>query len=130
MLLIVLPIIAVLLIIIVLLFQNPNPRAQSAVSYTQYLAIQSHVRSATIHGDEVSGRDDPGKPFTAIVPSGSTEATHLAERGVDVTLVPATTDSTVAGYVVVALNGIWLLATLWYFHRIARAVDQLAGRRP
>ena len=57
-----------LVVVLVLLFQKPEPRPPNEISYTRLLALGDALKTATIRGNELSGRDDQGRLLSAFLP--------------------------------------------------------------
>lgn len=106
-----------------LLGRGPAPADATRISFTDFLGLESDIRAVVVRGDDIAGSTRSGRVFSTHVPSGAAVATRLAERGVSVTLVSPDPEPGSFAYVWYLLLGGWLVATLVYLRRIARALE-------
>ena len=124
-------VILLLLVALVMLFQNPAPKAPTQdITYTNFLTLEPHVRDVTIRGDQATGHDDRNARFAVTLPHDPAIATRLAQNHVAVVLGPA--DDAQNWLTTLLLNLLPLVAYVffltWPLYRIARSLDALTER--
>jgi len=119
-------IIALLLLALVTLFQNPAQRTNaSGISFSQLLSEvdRGRVRDLLVMGQEVRGTFTDGRSFHTYAPSDQAWMQRLYEKGVPITIRPPQLDpswlvSTAVSWLpFVALIGVWLF--LWRRGQVA-----------
>lgn len=124
--------VGVLLVALILLFQNPGTRADSQeITYSQFLREVPRTRDVTIRGDTLTGHFTDNRTFFVGIPHDPAIATRLAEKSIAVTIgTPAPEQS---WQVTLLVNGLPLIGYFalmtWPLLRIARALEALAAPR-
>jgi cell division protease FtsH len=114
-------IIILLVVALVMLFQNPGQRVPSQdIAFSQLLneVDQGHVREVTISGNEITGHFTDNRVFATYAPNDPTLVQNLYKKNVSITATPSsgsTTGSTnwmmtllVNALPLIAIFGIWI----------------------
>ncbi len=111
-------IIALLLLALFNLFQNPARRARAGeISYSQFLTEVENrqVRSVQISGNQLSGQRTDGTPFQTVAPNDPQLVDRLHSRNVNFTVKPADDDVPSLFNVLVSWFPMLLLIAVWVF---------------
>ena len=111
-------IIALLLITLFNLFQNPSQRARSnEISFSQLLdeVDTGKISEVTIAGSQVTGQFSDGRPFQTYAPNDPTLVNRLHEKGVKITAKPSDEDVPSLMGVLVSWFPMLLLIAVWIF---------------
>src|ERR1700756_1326435 len=111
-------IIFLLVVALIMLFQNPGQRIQSQdISFSQLLneVDQGRVREVTIAGNEITGHFTDNRAFASYAPNGPTLVQTLYKKNVSITAKPPSEGSSwlmtilVNALPIIALLGIWII---------------------
>jgi cell division protease FtsH len=111
-------IIFLLVVALIMLFQNPGQRIPSQdISFSQLLneVDQGHVREVTISGNEISGHFTDNRAFSSYAPNDPTLVQTLYKKNVSITAKPASEGTNwlmtilVNALPIIALLGIWII---------------------
>ena len=111
-------IIALLLITLFNLFQNPSQRVRSnEVSFSQLLddVDTGKISEVTISGSQITGQYTDGRPFQTYAPNDPTLVNRLHEKGVKITAKPSDEDVPSLMGVLVSWFPMLLLIAVWIF---------------
>src|SRR3982075_2577726 len=110
-------IIILLVVALVMLFQNPGQRVPSQdIAFSQLLneVDQGHVREVTIAGNEISGHFTDNRAFATYAPNDPTLVQSLYKKNVSITAKPPPESTNwlmtllVNGLPLIAILGIWI----------------------
>ncbi|HMF06113.1 MAG TPA: ATP-dependent metallopeptidase FtsH/Yme1/Tma family protein, partial [Methylocella sp.] len=111
-------IIFLLVVALIMLFQNPGQRIPSQdVSFSQLLTEvdQGHVREVTIAGNEITGHFTDNRAFASYAPNDPTLVQTLYKKNVSITAKPPSEGTNwlmtilVNALPIIALLGIWII---------------------
>ena len=111
-------IIALLLITLFNLFQNPSQRVRSnEISFSQLLndVDTGKVSEVTISGSQITGQDTDGRSFQTYAPNDPTLVGRLHDKGVKITAKPSDEDVPSLMGVLVSWFPMLLLIAVWIF---------------
>ncbi len=110
-------IIILLVVALVMLFQNPGQRAPTQdISFSQLLneVDQGHVREVTISGNEITGHFTDNRAFATYAPNDPTLVQSLYKKNVSITAKPPSEGNNwlltllVNGLPLIAIFGVWI----------------------
>ena len=110
-------IITLLVVALVMLFQNPGQRVPSQdIAFSQLLneVDQGHVREVTIAGNEISGHFTDNRAFATYAPNDPTLVQGLYKKNVSITAKPPAEGTNwlmmllVNGLPLIAIIGVWV----------------------
>jgi cell division protease FtsH len=111
-------IIFLLVVALIMLFQNPGQRIPSQdISFSQLLneVDQGHVREVTISGPEITGHFTDNRAFASYAPNDPTLVQTLYKKNVSITAKPSSEGTNwlmtilVNALPIIALLGIWII---------------------
>jgi cell division protease FtsH len=111
-------IIFLLVVALIMLFQNPGQRIPSQdISFSQLLSEvdQGHVREVTISGNEITGHFTDNRAFASYAPNDPTLVQTLYKKNVAITAKPPSEGANwlmtilVNALPIIALLGIWII---------------------
>ena len=111
-------IITLLVVALVMLFQNPGRRIPSQdIAFSQLLneVDQGHVREVTIAGNEISGHCTDNRAFATYAPNDPTLVQSLYKKNVSITAKPPVEGTNwlmallVNGLPLIAIIGVWIV---------------------
>ncbi len=111
-------IIALLLIALYNLFQNPGQRARdNGIAYSTFLSEvdNGNIRDVTIAGNQITGRYGNNQAFQTYAPNDPNLVEHLNKRGVTITAKPADENVPSLMDVLVSWFPMLLLIAVWIF---------------
>ena len=123
-------IIFLLVVALVLLFQNPSQRAQSQdITFSQLLneVDQNKVRDVTIAGSEISGHyNDSRGAFSTYAPNDPSLVQNLYKKNVQITAKPPSDGN--SWLVTLLVNGLPLLAFIGVWIFMSRQMQGAGGK--
>ena len=122
-------IIFLLVVALVLLFQNPGQRAQSQdISFSQLLTEvdQGHVREVTIAGAEISGHFNDSRAFSTYAPNDPSLVQNLYKKNVSITAKPPSDGN--SWLVTLLVNGLPLIAFIGVWIFMSRQMQGAGGK--
>ncbi|MDX7952442.1 ATP-dependent zinc metalloprotease FtsH [Lichenihabitans sp. Uapishka_5] len=122
-------IIFLLVVALVLLFQNPGQRAQSQdISFSQLLTEvdQGHVREVTIAGSEISGHFNDSRAFSTYAPNDPSLVQNLYKKNVSITAKPPSDGN--SWLVTLLVNGLPLIAFIGVWIFMSRQMQGAGGK--
>ena len=122
-------IIFLLVVALVMLFQNPGQRTQTTeISFSQLLTEvdQGRVREVTIAGNEVSGHFNDNRAFTTYAPNDPTLVQNLYKKNVAITARPPSDGN--SWLVTLLINGLPLIAFLGVWIFLSRQMQGAGGK--
>jgi len=111
-------IIALLLVALFNLFQNPSQRAASnEITFSKLLeeVDGGNVRDVTISGSQIAGHYNDGRTFQTYTPNDPSLIKRLHEKNVNITAKPASDDSPSLIDVLISWFPMLLLIAVWIF---------------
>ncbi len=122
-------IIFLLVVALVMLFQNPGQRTQTAdISFSQLLTEvdQGRVREVTIAGNEVTGHYTDNRAFSTYAPNDPTLVQTLYKKNVAITARPPSDGN--SWLVTLLINGVPLIAFLGVWIFLSRQMQGAGGK--
>ncbi|HEX4767168.1 MAG TPA: ATP-dependent zinc metalloprotease FtsH [Lichenihabitans sp.] len=122
-------IIFLLVVALVLLFQNPGQRPQTAdITFSELLTQvdQSHVREVTIAGSEITGHYTDGRAFSTYAPNDPSLVQNLYKKNVQITAKPPSDGN--SWLVTLLVNGLPLLAFIGVWIFMSRQMQGAGGK--
>ncbi len=122
-------IIFLLVVALVLLFQNPGQRAQTQdITFSQLLneVDQGHVREVTIAGSEISGHFSDSRAFSTYAPNDPSLVQTLYKKNVAITAKPPSDGN--SWIVTLLVNGLPLLAFIGVWIFMSRQMQGAGGK--
>ncbi len=122
-------IIFLLVVALVLLFQNPGQRPQTAdITFSDLLTQvdQSHVREVTIAGSEITGHYTDGRAFSTYAPNDPSLVQNLYKKNVQITAKPPSDGN--SWLVTLLVNGLPLLAFIGVWIFMSRQMQGAGGK--
>ncbi len=122
-------IIFLLVVALVMLFQNPGQRTQTTeISFSQLLTEvdQGRVREVTIAGNEVSGHFNDNRAFSTYAPNDPTLVQTLYKKNVAITARPPSDGN--SWLVTLLINGLPLIAFLGVWIFLSRQMQGAGGK--
>ena len=122
-------IIFLLVVALVLLFQNPGQRAQTQdITFSQLLneVDQGHVREVTIAGSEISGHFNDTRAFSTYAPNDPSLVQTLYKKNVAITAKPPSDGN--SWLVTLLVNGLPLLAFIGVWIFMSRQMQGAGGK--
>ncbi len=122
-------IIFLLVVALVMLFQNPGQRPQTQdITFSQLLneVDQGHVREVTISGNEIAGHFTDNRAFSTYAPNDPNLVQNLYKKNVAITAKPASDGN--SWLVTLLVNGLPLLAFLGVWIFLSRQMQGAGGK--
>jgi cell division protease FtsH len=122
-------IIFLLVVALVMLFQNPGQRPPSQdITFSQLLSEvdQGHVREVTIAGNDISGHFTDNRAFTTYAPNDPTLVQNLYKKNVAISAKPPSDGN--SWLVTLLVNGLPLLAFLGVWIFLSRQMQGAGGK--
>jgi len=122
-------IIFLLVVALVMLFQNPGQRTQSQdISFSQLLTEvdQGRVREVTIAGNDISGHFTDNRAFSTYAPNDPTLVQTLYKKNVSITARPPSDGN--SWLVTLLVNGLPLIAFLGVWIFLSRQMQGAGGK--
>ena len=122
-------IIFLLVVALVMLFQNPSQRQQAQdVSFSQLLTAvdQGSVREVTIAGNDISGHYNDGRAFSSYAPNDPTLVQRLYTKNVTISARPPSEGN--SWLVTLLVNGLPLIAFLGVWIFLSRQMQGAGGK--
>ncbi|MDB5507599.1 MAG: ATP-dependent metalloprotease FtsH [Hyphomicrobiales bacterium] len=122
-------IIFLLVVALVMLFQNPGQRQQTEnIPFSQLLTEvdQGRVRAVTIAGHEISGHFNDGRAFSTYAPNDPTLVQNLYKKNVLITAQPPSDGNN--WLVTLLVNGLPLIAFLGVWIFLSRQMQGAGGK--
>jgi cell division protease FtsH len=122
-------IIFLLVVALVMLFQNPGQRTQTAeIPFSQLLmdVDQGRVRNVTIAGHEVTGNYTDGRAFSTYAPNDPSLVQNLYKKNVSITARPPSEGNSWLATLLV--NGLPLIAFLGVWIFLSRQMQGASGK--
>jgi len=111
-------IVALLLIALFNLFQNPGQRIRTnEISFTQFISEvdKGGVKEVTIAGNQITGRYSDNRPFQTYAPNDPSLVQRLNSKGVNITAKPSEEDVPSIMGVLISWFPMLLLIAVWIF---------------
>ncbi len=122
-------IIFLLVVALVMLFQNPNQRTQAQeINYSTLLAEvdQGNVREVTISGREITGRFTDNRAFVTYAPQDLQMVDRFTKKGVAITAKPPSEGNSLL--TTLLINGLPLLAFIGIWIFLSRQMQGAGGK--
>eukprot|EP01037_Dinobryon_pediforme_P040602 gene40602-biopygen23211 len=122
-------IIFLLVVALVMLFQNPGQRQQAQdISFSQLLTAvdQGSVREVTIAGSDISGHYNDGHAFSSYAPNDPTLVQRLYSKNVTINARPPSEGN--SWVVTLLVNGLPLIAFLGVWIFLSRQMQGAGGK--
>ncbi len=122
-------IIFLLVVALVMLFQNPGQRSQTTeISFSQLLSDvdQGRVREVTIAGHEISGHYTDNRAFSTYAPNDPSLVQNLYKKNVSITARPPSDGN--SWLVTLLVNGLPLIAFLGVWIFLSRQMQGAGGK--
>ncbi len=122
-------IIFLLVVALVMLFQNPGQRAQTQdITFSQLLneVDQGRVREVTIAGHEISGHFTDNRAFTTYAPNDPSLVQNLYKKNVSISARPPSDGN--SWLVTLLVNGLPLIAFLGVWIFLSRQMQGAGGK--
>jgi cell division protease FtsH len=122
-------IIFLLVVALVMLFQNPGQRAQTQdISFSQLLSEvdQGRVREVTISGNEINGHFNDNRAFSTYAPNDPSLVQTLYKKNVQITAKPPSDGNN--WIVSLLVNGLPLIAFLGVWIFLSRQMQGAGGK--
>ncbi|QXX74657.1 ATP-dependent zinc metalloprotease FtsH [Methylovirgula sp. HY1] len=122
-------IIFLLVVALVMLFQNPGQRPPTQdITFSQLLneVDQGHVREVTISGNEINGHFTDNRAFSTYAPNDPTLVQNLYKKNVSITAKPPSDGN--SWLVTLLVNGLPLLAFLGVWIFLSRQMQGAGGK--
>ncbi len=122
-------IIFLLVVALVMLFQNPGQRSQTTeISFSQLLSDvdQGRVREVTISGHEITGHYTDNRTFSTYAPNDPTLVQNLYRKNVSITARPPNDGN--SWLVTLLVNGLPLIAFLGVWIFLSRQMQGAGGK--
>src|SRR5579863_647985 len=122
-------IIFLLVVALVMLFQNPGQRPPSQdITFSQLLSEvdQGHVREVTIAGNEITGHFTDNRAFSTYAPNDPTLVQNLYKKNVAISAKPPSDGN--SWLVTLLVNGLPLLAFLGVWIFLSRQMQGAGGK--
>src|ERR1700720_3965604 len=122
-------IIILLVVALVMLFQNPGQRVPSQdIAFSQLLnqVDQGHVREVTIAGNEISGHFTDNRAFATYAPNDPTLGQSLYKKNVLITAKPPPESTN--WLMTLLVNGLPLIAILGIWNFLSRQMQGAGGK--
>ena len=122
-------IIFLLVVALVMLFQNPGQRSQTTeISFSQLLSDvdQGRVREVTISGHEISGHYTDNRAFSTYAPNDPSLVQNLYKKNVSITARPPSDGN--SWLVTLLVNGLPLIAFLGVWIFLSRQMQGAGGK--
>jgi cell division protease FtsH len=122
-------IIILLVVALVMLFQNPGQRAPAQdIAFSQLLneVDQGHVREVTISGNEITGHFTDNRAFTTYAPNDPTLVQSLYKKNVSISARPPSDGN--SWLLTLLVNGLPLIAIIGVWIFLSRQMQGAGGR--
>jgi cell division protease FtsH len=122
-------IIFLLVVALVMLFQNPGQRPPTQdITFSQLLneVDQGHVREVTISGNEITGHFTDNRAFSTYAPNDPTLVQNLYKKNVSISAKPPSDGN--SWLVTLLVNGLPLLAFLGVWIFLSRQMQGAGGK--
>ena len=122
-------IIFLLVVALVLLFQNPGPRSQTQeITFSQLLTDvdSAHVKEVTIAGSEITGHYTDGRAFSTYAPNDPSLVQTLYKKNVTITAKPPSDGN--SWLVTLLVNGLPLIAFIGVWIFMSRQMQGAGGK--
>src|SRR6195952_419378 len=122
-------IIFLLVVALVLLFQNPGQRAQTQdITFSQLLTDvdQTRVHDVTIAGSDISGHYNDGRAFSTYAPNDPSLVQNLYKKNVSISARPPSDGN--SWLVTLLVNGLPLIAFLGVWIFLSRQMQGAGGK--
>ena len=122
-------IIFLLVVALVLLFQNPGPRSQTQeITFSQLLTDveAAHVKEVTIAGSEITGHYTDGRAFSTYAPNDPSLVQTLYKKNVTITAKPPSDGN--SWLVTLLVNGLPLIAFIGVWIFMSRQMQGAGGK--
>ncbi|TAL77395.1 MAG: ATP-dependent metallopeptidase FtsH/Yme1/Tma family protein [Beijerinckiaceae bacterium] len=122
-------IIFLLVVALVMLFQNPGQKPQTQdITFSQLLTEvdQGHVRAVTIAGNEITGHFTDNRAFSTYAPNDPSLVQNLYKKNVSITAKPPSDGN--SWLVTLLVNGLPLLAFLGVWIFLSRQMQGAGGK--
>jgi len=122
-------IIFLLVVALVMLFQNPGQKPQTQdITFSQLLTEvdQGHVREVTIAGNEITGHFTDNRAFSTYAPNDPSLVQNLYKKNVAITAKPPSDGN--SWLVTLLVNGLPLLAFLGVWIFLSRQMQGAGGK--
>jgi len=111
-------IVALLLIALFNLFQNPGQRTRTNdISFTQFIGEvdKGGIKEVTISGNQITGRYSDNRPFQTYAPNDPSLVQRLTSKGVNISAKPSEEDVPSIMGVLISWFPMLLLIAVWIF---------------